>query len=86
MTSVKNKHNSSSATYLRHCQSYGESGERGEGCTFIGGGGCISISMCISGADGGGEGSASSYLVGDDASHASCASMRLLTSSASIGS
>ena len=30
--------------------------------------------------------SASSYLVGDDASHASCASMRLLTSASSIGS
>ena len=45
MQSVKKKHISSSATYLRHCQSYGESGEGGEGCTFIGGGGCISISM-----------------------------------------
>ena len=86
MTSVKNKHNSSSATYLRHCQSYGESGEGGEGCTLIGGGGCISISIDISGAEGGGDGSTSSYLLGEDASHASCSSMRLFTSASSIGS
>ena len=36
-------------------------GEGGEGC--IGGGGCISMSMLISGADGGGEGSTSSYFL-----------------------
>ena len=99
MKSVKKKHISTSATYLRHSQVYGESGSRGcigsgrgesggDGCTFIGGGGCISISMCISGADGGGEGGTSSYFAGDEplraAILASCAATRVFTSSSSI--
>ena len=96
MTSVKKKHISSIAPYTEYddpCQGCGcgcafIGGCGGEGYTFIGGGGCISISICISGADGGGEGSTSSYLAGEEflsaAILASCAATRAFTVSSSI--
>ena len=65
----------------------GDAGEGGESCACIGGG-CISISMCISGADGGGDGITSSYFAGDSplraAILASCAATRSFTVSSSM--